>query len=217
MKESMEMVGERLRVLRENRGMKQAEVADKIGMQRSSYSKVEAGIYALQTGYCVELAELYNTSCDYILRGIEAKNLDFAKESGFSNKAINALLSVEDRRCTLLFLNKLLESEDFPKLARQYLSYSLAEKLQRMYEIASLDEKKKTEFWEEMGIPYESLRKQEKRVFGKEDEGLYIFTIPGYLKDMTAFNLYQLIKIFEATMTITGREMLYGCKPDEDN
>ena len=63
-------VGERLKDIRVIKGLKQAEVADKIGMQRSSYSKVESGIYDLLPEYCVKLAELLGISCDYILRGI---------------------------------------------------------------------------------------------------------------------------------------------------
>lgn len=65
-------VGARLKYARIAKGLMQAEVADKIGMQRSSYSKVESGIYDLLPKYCVKLADLLELSCDYILRGHEA-------------------------------------------------------------------------------------------------------------------------------------------------
>lgn len=214
---STDMVGKRIRTLRESRGLKQSEVADKIGMQRSSYSKVEAGIYVLQPDYCVALAELFDTSCDYILRGVEAENLHFSKESGFSNKSINVLKNTEDRGCVLRFLNRILESDDFLSLSRQYLSYCLAERIRKEYSSATFADKQDQEFWEAQGIPFEMIKKRDAQLFGKLDDDLYIFSIPGYLDDRAETELYKLIKLFEKIISEERSTEIYGHKPDESN
>lgn len=216
---STDMVGKRIRALRESRGLKQSEVADKIGMQRSSYSKVEAGIYVLQPDYCVELAELFDTSCDYILRGIEAENLHFSKESGFSNKAIDVLKKAEDRWCYANFLNRLLECDEFSTIAHQYMAYHVAEYTKWIYNNAPDDENLNEEYWESMGIPVRILKKKDERIPGiaKNKNHLFHFTIPNYLNDKVDYELYRLVKSFENAMNDEERWIFNGHKPDESD
>ena len=61
------MVAERIRALREDRGMKQTELAKRLGITRSSVNAWEMGISVPSTQYIVELAGIFRVSTDYLL------------------------------------------------------------------------------------------------------------------------------------------------------
>ncbi|MCL2695411.1 MAG: helix-turn-helix transcriptional regulator [Clostridiales bacterium] len=57
----------RLRDLREDRELKQKEVAYILGIDQRVYSTYETGRREIPTRFVVKLAGFYNTSTDYIL------------------------------------------------------------------------------------------------------------------------------------------------------
>ncbi|MBE6798217.1 MAG: helix-turn-helix transcriptional regulator [Ruminococcaceae bacterium] len=57
----------RLRDLREDKDLVQKEVAAYLGIDQRVYSNYETGKREIPTRYVIKLAELYNTSVDYIL------------------------------------------------------------------------------------------------------------------------------------------------------
>lgn len=57
----------RIRDLRHDRDMNQTEVAKKLGMSQTGYSKYETGENDIPTGILIKLAKLYGTSVDYLL------------------------------------------------------------------------------------------------------------------------------------------------------
>lgn len=57
----------RLRDLREDHDMTQQQVADYLGMKQPQYFRYEQGYRDLPTDILIRLADLYNTSTDYIL------------------------------------------------------------------------------------------------------------------------------------------------------
>ena len=57
----------RLKDLREDRDLSQMKVAEYLGMKQSQYSRYERGIRDIPTDVLIRLAQLYNTSTDYIL------------------------------------------------------------------------------------------------------------------------------------------------------
>ncbi len=57
----------RIREIREDKDLTQTEVAKKIGITQRNYSYIETGRTMLTEDILVKLAELYNTSTDYIL------------------------------------------------------------------------------------------------------------------------------------------------------
>ena len=58
---------QRLRDLREDHDMTQAEIAQKLGMKQPQYFRYEQGYRDIPTDILIMLADLYNTSIDYIL------------------------------------------------------------------------------------------------------------------------------------------------------
>lgn len=57
----------RLRDLREDSDMTQTQLAKLLGMSQTGYSKYETGENDIPTQILIKLADLYDTSIDYIL------------------------------------------------------------------------------------------------------------------------------------------------------
>lgn len=61
------MISERIKMLREQQNMTQAELAKRLVITRSAVNAWEMGISVPSTQYIVELAELFHVSADYLL------------------------------------------------------------------------------------------------------------------------------------------------------
>ena len=57
----------RLRDLRNDNDMNQTQIAEHLGMSQTGYSKYETGENDIPTDVLIKLADLYETSIDYIL------------------------------------------------------------------------------------------------------------------------------------------------------
>jgi transcriptional regulator with XRE-family HTH domain len=64
---------ERIRHLREDKDLTQTQVADYLKCSQRIYSNYERGEVDIPTGILIKLAELHNTSTDYILNRINRK------------------------------------------------------------------------------------------------------------------------------------------------
>lgn len=69
-------IGKQLKELRKSRGLRQTEVADKVGLSRPAVSNIEAGKRALTLSTLQKFCELYKIDISYF--GIETKNYDEA-------------------------------------------------------------------------------------------------------------------------------------------
>lgn len=104
-------IGRRLRKLRELKGEKQSDLGALLGITPAAYGKIEAGDRGLSSEYCILLSDYYNVSCNYILRGVEAENVDVWKKTGLSDRAISALIY----HCRFA-LDEMFASREFWKL-----------------------------------------------------------------------------------------------------
>lgn len=57
----------RIRDLREDRDLTQADVAEVLGVHQTTYSDYERGVSSLTAEVLIKLSSLYNTSVDYLL------------------------------------------------------------------------------------------------------------------------------------------------------
>ena len=64
---------QRIRDLREDRGLNQTAVAKMLGMSQTGYSKYETGENDIPTTILIKLARYYNTSVDYLLGETDQK------------------------------------------------------------------------------------------------------------------------------------------------
>ena len=61
------MIFKNIRGLREDRDLKQREIAEMLGVSQNTYSQYETGIIALTDQVLIKLADFYNVSVDYLM------------------------------------------------------------------------------------------------------------------------------------------------------
>lgn len=61
------MYFQRLKDLREDKDMKQVDIAEFLGIQQTVYSRYERGFQNIPIEHLLRLADFYNVSTDYIL------------------------------------------------------------------------------------------------------------------------------------------------------
>jgi transcriptional regulator with XRE-family HTH domain len=83
-----EKIGDRIKKLREDKGETQAGIAKSLNVKRETINQWEAGTRDLKTEYTIKLADYFDTTCDYILRGVEAERVNIHTVTGLSEKAI---------------------------------------------------------------------------------------------------------------------------------
>lgn len=62
-------VGRRVRALREYRGLSSAHFADSVGIDRTSFGRIEKGLKPLKADMAFRIAERWGVSMDYLYRG----------------------------------------------------------------------------------------------------------------------------------------------------
>lgn len=61
------MVFKNIRDLREDKDLKQREVAEYLGVSQNTYSQYETGVIALTDQVLIKLADFYGVSTDYLM------------------------------------------------------------------------------------------------------------------------------------------------------
>jgi transcriptional regulator with XRE-family HTH domain len=84
------LLAEKIKLLREESGMTQSELARVLGLSRSGVNAWEMGLSVPSTPYIVELAKQFNVSTDYLLGMDSSSTISI---SGLSQKQVAALLS----------------------------------------------------------------------------------------------------------------------------
>lgn len=87
------MIYDRIKLLREKRGLTQAELAKQLGVTRSGVNAWEMGISVPSTQYIVELAQYFGVSADYLL-GLEKTSV--ISVEGLSNREIASIIEIID-------------------------------------------------------------------------------------------------------------------------
>ena len=92
------MISDRIRSLREDSGMSQAELARKLSVTRSSVNAWEMGLSAPTAQYIIELANLFHCSADYILGLDNTKCINISKYNKQEAKLIRDLIAFIDNK-----------------------------------------------------------------------------------------------------------------------
>jgi len=121
-------IGERLTKLRKSRDLTQDELSAALHVSREVVAKWENGSRDIKTEYLVAIADFYGITCDGILRGIKAENVNISNELGLSDGAIDGLKSiyhssVSTGRDTIKIINLLLENEENYFIFRAIMYY----------------------------------------------------------------------------------------------
>ncbi|MDL0434677.1 MULTISPECIES: helix-turn-helix domain-containing protein [unclassified Niallia] len=86
-----EIMGKRLRLLREKSGLSQKFVAEKIGVKNNTLSGYESGNREPDSEILTKLADFYEVSTDY-LHGRSDNTKSFTAENNYSLNEINKLI-----------------------------------------------------------------------------------------------------------------------------
>ncbi|MBE6810851.1 MAG: helix-turn-helix transcriptional regulator [Ruminococcaceae bacterium] len=70
------MFFQRLKDLREDRDMRQADIADFLGIKQTVYSRYERGYQNVPLEHLIKLADFYKVSTDYILGRTNNKEIN---------------------------------------------------------------------------------------------------------------------------------------------
>lgn len=87
------MVAEKIKYLREQKGITQAELAKQLGITRSSVNAWEMGISVPSTQYVVELAGIFDVSTDYILGVAASASVSVAGLTDADIQLVHTLIS----------------------------------------------------------------------------------------------------------------------------
>lgn len=92
-------IGERIRALRESKGLSQQAVAEALQIKRESINSWENGLRDLKTASIVALADYFGVSTDYLLGRTECKSPDIdvqaiCEKTGLSEKAVSTLIEL---------------------------------------------------------------------------------------------------------------------------
>ncbi len=85
------MIADKIKLLREQKGMTQAALARELGVTRSGVNAWEMGITVPSTQYIVELSNLFNVSADYLL---DIKYSKTVSVEGLSDREVSAIMSL---------------------------------------------------------------------------------------------------------------------------
>lgn len=83
--------GERLTELRENKDLSRQKVADDLGISRASLEYYEKGKRTPDIEILLKLADYFEVTCDYLIKGVSTENVSIHNKTGLSDKSIEVL------------------------------------------------------------------------------------------------------------------------------
>ena len=120
-RELPDTLGGRIQKLRVESNLTQGELAKIMEVKRETVNQWESETRDLKTAYTIKLANYFKVTCDYILRGIEAENVDIYEKTGLSNDAITNLSIIKSEKndwsgIENIVLNLFISNTDFREL-----------------------------------------------------------------------------------------------------
>ena len=85
------MIYDKIKLLREKRGITQSELAKRLGITRSGVNAWEMGLSVPSTQYIIELALYFGVSIDYLLGLSETSTVSV---NGLSDKEIASIIEI---------------------------------------------------------------------------------------------------------------------------
>lgn len=85
------MIADKIKTLREKRGITQSELAKQLGITRSGVNAWEMGISVPSTQYVVELSMFFDVSTDYLL---DLKSTSTVSVEGLSDREIASIVEI---------------------------------------------------------------------------------------------------------------------------
>ena len=93
----MKQSGERIQQLRNKNGLTQERIAETLNVDRSFYSRIEAGKKGCSIDLFIRLSELFNVSLDYLILGRYCYSASDCNDKAQLKETIEELLSHLER------------------------------------------------------------------------------------------------------------------------
>lgn len=108
-------LADNIKAIREEKNLKQIEVATHIGVDKSAYSKIEKGSRALTVDELQKMAGLFNMSTDQILNydGKIPKEVVIEDKSTVEQMRLIQQLDEEDKQTIFRLIEKMLTNKKF--------------------------------------------------------------------------------------------------------
>lgn len=133
-----EGMGARVEAARKQKGWSQEQLADYLMISRSAVKSKEMGDRPFTLEEACALCDLFHLTLDYLVNGVETKNVSFHDALGLDDKALNCLRSFYDRESFRQEgLNMALSSPDVLTALSRYMSYVPEEKGYYLSELMS--------------------------------------------------------------------------------
>jgi len=108
-------LADNIKAIREEKGLKQIEVAEHIGVDKSAYSKIEKGLRALTVDELQKMAQLFNMTTDQIINydGKMPKEVVIEDKTAVEQMRLIQQLDEEDRQTIFRLIDKMLTNKKF--------------------------------------------------------------------------------------------------------
>jgi transcriptional regulator with XRE-family HTH domain len=108
-------LSENIKAIREQKNLKQIEVAIHIGVDKSAYSKIEKGSRALTIDELQKVAQLFNMATDQIINhdGILPKEVIIEDKSAVEQMRLIQQLEDDDKQTIFKLIEKMLTNKKF--------------------------------------------------------------------------------------------------------
>ena len=124
-----EGMGARVERLRKEKGWTQDELAQKVFMKRESLKNKELGLRPFALEEACELSKVFHVTLDYLVNGVETKNVSIHEALGLDDEAICTMHSFYEREYDKTEgLNRALHSPDVLAALSRYMTYTPDEK-----------------------------------------------------------------------------------------
>ena len=108
-------LAENIKNIREEKNLKQIEVATHIGVDKSAYSKIEKGLRALTVEELQKMAQLFNMSTDQIINydGKIPKEVVIEDKTTIEQMRLIEQLDEDDKQTIFRLIEKMLTNKKF--------------------------------------------------------------------------------------------------------
>lgn len=117
-------VGINIRRLREDRGIKQSEIADLIGMHRSNYSKIETGQREISVAAVDKIAGFFNMTIDELVHLGEDIPKEVSMEDKTTTEQVKLIQELDEEEKNMIF--KMVETFLTKKKFKDFFNKNIA-------------------------------------------------------------------------------------------
>jgi transcriptional regulator with XRE-family HTH domain len=117
-------IGANIKRLREDRGIKQSEIADLVGMHRSNYSKIENGQREISLAAVDKIADFFNISIDELVHMGQEIPKEISLEDKTTVEQVKLIQELDQEEKSMIF--KMIETFLTKKKFKDFFNKNIA-------------------------------------------------------------------------------------------